>query len=230
MQSDAVHSEPSPMNLVERGDIVHHGRDSVRLQAIWVRPVCAAEDSRFQDAMRAFHYLGALSKIGNTLWSVACVKEDWVALVRFSAAALKCAVRDEWVGWAFRPQFDRLNLVANNARFLILLQWHDPNVASRVQARCRQRIQQDWRERFGFPLLLVETFVDPTRYKGTIYQAANWRFLGFTQGSVRTRTGYSNTPHTLKKVFVLPLHRNTRTLLAHPLVHPHYQTGVPRMQ
>jgi len=56
------------MNLAERGDIVHHGRDSVRLHAMSVRPVCAAEESRFQDSMRAFHYLGALPKIGNTLW------------------------------------------------------------------------------------------------------------------------------------------------------------------
>jgi len=55
------------MILVERGDIVHHGRDSVRLHAMSVRPVCAAEESRFQDSMRAFHYLGALPKIGNTL-------------------------------------------------------------------------------------------------------------------------------------------------------------------
>ena len=153
-----------------------------------------------------------------------------MALVSFSAAALKCAVRDEWVGWTFRHQFDRLNLVANNSRFLILPQCHHQNLASRVLALCRKRIQQDWQDRFGFPLLLLETFVDPTRYQGTIYQAANWRFLGVTKGYARTRTGYSDLPRTPKKVFVLPLQRNTRTLLSHPVLHPPYQTGVPRMQ
>ena len=180
--------------------------------------------------MRAHHYLGALPKIGNTIWYVACFEGDWVALISFSAAALKCAVRDEWVGGGFRHQFDRLTLVANNSRFLILPHWHHQNLASRVLALCRRRIQQDWRDRFGFPLLLLETFVDPTRYQGTIYQAANWRFLGLTKGYARTRAGYSDTPapHP-KKVFVLPLQRHTRTLLSHPLLHPQYQTGVPRM-
>lgn len=162
----------------------------MRLQEILVRPVCSAEESRFQDSMRAHHYLGALPKIGNTIWYVACFEGDWVALISFSAAALKCAVRDEWVGGGFRHQFDRLTLVANNSRFLILPHWHHQNLASRVLALCRRRIQQDWRDRFGFPLLLLETFVDPTRYQGTIYQAANWRFLGLTKGYARTRAGY----------------------------------------
>ena len=202
----------------------------MRLDEVQVRPVCVAEESRFQDSMRAHHYLGALPKIGNTLWSVACLEGDWVALVSFSAAALKCAVRDEWVGWTFRHQFDRLNLVANNSRFLILPHCHHQNLASRVLSLCRRRIQQDWRERFGFPLLLLETFVDPPWYQGTIYQAANWRFLGLTKGYARTRAGSSDTPHAPKKVFILPLQRNTRTLLSRPLLHPQYQTGVPRMQ
>lgn len=67
----------------------------MRLQEILVRPVCSAEESRFQDSMRAHHYLGALPKIGNTIWYVACFEGDWVALISFSAAALKCAVRDD---------------------------------------------------------------------------------------------------------------------------------------
>jgi hypothetical protein len=149
--------------------------------------------------MRAHHYLGALPKIGNTLWYVACFEGSWVALLSFSAAALKCAVRDEWIGWTFRHQFDRLNLVANNSRFLILPQWHHQNLASRVLSLCRRRIQQDWRDRFGFPLLLLETFVDPTRYQGTIYQAANWRFLGLTKGYSRTPVPATATPRTHPK-------------------------------
>ena len=181
--------------------------------------------------MHAHHYLGALPKIGNTLWYVACFEGDWVALVSFSAAALKCAVRDKWVGWNFRHQFDRLNLVANNSRFLILPHCHHKNLASRVLSLCRRRIQQDWRDRFGVSLLLLETFVDPTRYQGTIYQAANWRLLGLTKGYARTRAGYSDIPHnTPKKVFVLPLQRHTRTLLSRPVLPAVYHTGVPRMQ
>lgn len=180
--------------------------------------------------MQSHHYLGALPKIGNTLWYAALWAGEWVALLSFSAAALKCAVRDHWVGWAFRHQFDRLNLVANNSRFLILPHCHHKNLASRVLSLCRRRIQRDWRDRFGYPLLLLETFVDPTRYQGTIYQAANWRFLGLTRGYRRTRSGYSDTLHTPKKVFVLPLQRDTCRLLSRPLLSDCYQTGVPRMK
>ena len=182
IESVAFNSEPSRVTLLEHVGSVHPERDVVRLQEVLVRPVCAAEESRFQDSLRAHHHLGALPKIGNTLWSVACCEGDWVALVRFSAAAWTCAVRDEWVGWTFRPQFDRLNLVANNARFLILPHGHQQNLASRVLSRWRQRIQQDWQDRFGVPLLRLETVVEPPRYQGTIYQAANWRFLGLTKG------------------------------------------------
>lgn len=180
--------------------------------------------------MQSHHYLGALPKIGNTLWYVALFEREWMACLSFSAAALKCAVRDDWIGWTFRHQFDRLNLLANNSRFLILPHCHHKNLASRVLSLCRRRILQDWRERFGCPVLMLETFVDPTRYQGTIYQASNWRYLGLTKGYQRTRSGYSNTAGTPKMVFVLPLRRNTRRLLSHPLLNHHYQTGEPRMK
>lgn len=194
-----------------------------------VRPVQAAEEGRFQAVMQSHHYLGSLPKIGNTLWYVACREEEWLALLSFSAAALKCGARDRWIGWAFRHQFDRLNLIANNSRFLILPQCHHRNLASRVLSLCRRRIQADWQARFGYPLLLLETFVDPSRYQGTIYQAANWRFLGYTQGYHRTRTGYSTRRQTPKKVFVYPLQRNSRAVLSRSPLKACYQTGVPRL-
>ena len=69
--------------------------------------------------MQAHHYLGALPKIGNTLWYIATVEDQWLALLSFSAPALKCSARDQWIGWGYRHQYNRLNLVANNSRFLI---------------------------------------------------------------------------------------------------------------
>ena len=68
--------------------------------------------------MQTHHYLGALPKIGETLWYIATWHRQWVALVSFSAAAWQCAVRDRWIGWDFRHQYDRLKLLANNSRFL----------------------------------------------------------------------------------------------------------------
>lgn len=140
--------------------------------------------------MDAHHYLGALPKIGHTLWYIATWGETWAALLSFSAAAWKCAARDAWIGWDFRIQYDRLHLIANNSRFLILPQHHHRNLASRVLALAERRLAHDWPARFGYPLLLLETFVDPRRFHGTIYRAANWRYVGDTRGFRRTREGY----------------------------------------
>ena len=197
---------------------------------VTVRPIQASEEARYQELMQSHHYLGALPKIGNTLWYVATWEGEWLALLSFSAAALKCGVRDRWIGWDYRHQYDRLNLIANNSRCLILPHRHRKNLASRVLSLCQRRIQADWVERFGYPLLLLETFVDPTRFVGTIYRAANWRYVGDTRGYQRIRGGYSHTPQTPKRVFVQPLQRNTRALLSRPLLNERYQTGAPRMK
>jgi len=179
--------------------------------------------------MQAHHYLGALPKIGETLWYVATWQEEWVALLCFSAAAWKCGVRDQWIGWDFRHQYDRLKLIANNSRFLILPDWHRPNLASRTLSLCEKRLPGDWLSAFGHPLLLIETFVDPQRFRGTIYQAANWRYLGETRGFRRTRQGYSATSQSPKKVFVRALQANAQALLSRPVLDFPYRTGAPKI-
>lgn len=161
----------------------------MNLSQVIVRPVQPTEDIRFQELMSDHHYLGSLPKIGNTIWYVATCKDEWLGLVSFSAAALKCGVRDRWIGWAYRHQYDRLHLIANNSRFLILPHCHYKNLATKILSLCRQRIQKDWKNRFGFPLLLLEIFVDPSRFTGTIYKAANWKLVGKTKGYQRIRGG-----------------------------------------
>jgi hypothetical protein len=79
------------------------------------------------------------------------------------------------IGWDFRHHYDRLHLIVNNRRLLILPEHHYPNLASRVLALCERQLVADWRARFGYPLLLLETFVDPRHFHGTLYHAANWR-------------------------------------------------------
>jgi hypothetical protein len=127
------------------------------LSQVIVRPALAPEEARFQQLMAHHNYLGALPKIGHTIWYVAIVDAQWVALLCFSAAALQCGARDRWIGWGFRHQFDCLNLIANNSRFLILPHCHHQNLASRVLSLCRRRLQADWQARFGFPVLMLET-------------------------------------------------------------------------
>lgn len=180
--------------------------------------------------MQLHHYLGALPKIGNTIWYIAMLDHEWVGLISFSAAALKCGARDRWIGWRYRHQYDRLHLIANNSRFLILPHCHYKNLGSKILSLCKRRIQQDWLSRFGYPLLVLETFVDPSRFVGTIYRAANWDLVGETQGYQRTRNGYSNTRKNPKLVFALALQRNAQILLSNPSLSKRYASGEPRMQ
>lgn len=195
-----------------------------------VAPIKGESESSFQELMGAHHYLGALPKIGNTLWYVATINGEWVALLSVSAAALKCAARDEWIGWDYRHQYDRLNLVANNSRFLILPGFNRKNLASQILSRCQRRIQQDWQLHFGFPLLILETFVDPEYFHGTIYKASNWALAGYTKGHRRIREGYSERTSSKKMVFIQPLQRNAQKLLQQPILDVRYKTGKSRMK
>ena len=199
------------------------------LSELHVRPVERREEARYQAQMARHHYLGELPKIGETVWYVAIWREQWVAQLSLSAAALKCGVRDRWIGWDFRSQYGRLKLIANNSRFLILPDWHRPNIGSRVLSLTERRVVADWQARFGHPLLLLETFVDPRRFHGGVYRAANWLELGLTQGYRRTRAGYSAEADAPKRVFVRPLCRDARVRLTHPDRERLQLTGAPKI-
>jgi hypothetical protein len=116
-------------------------------------------------------------------------------------------------------------LVTNNSRFLILPDWHHPNLASRILSLSQKRLCRDWLQIFGHPILLMETFVDPQYFHGTVYRAANWIYVGATKGFHRTRQGYSNTAQSPKMVFVKPLKANARELLSGPTLPSLYHTG-----
>ncbi len=98
--------------------------------------------------------------------------------------------------------------------------WHQPNLGSKVLALCERRLGRDWQERFGHPLLLLETFVDPQRFHGTVYRAANWACVGLTRGFRRSARGYSEQPQAPKQVFVRALHPRARQRLAQPILDP----------
>jgi len=163
----------------------------LNLREVIVQSVCPSQERHYQRLMEEHHYLGALPKIGETIWYVASLKDQWVALISFLASAWKCAARDQWIGWNFRHQYDRLKLVVNNSRFLILPEWHIPNLGSRVLSLCEKKLPDDWQEKFGHLALLLETFVDPARFRGTVHKAANWP--GNTKGFAGPGTDNSCT-------------------------------------
>lgn len=204
-------------------------RPALNLLDITLRPVAVDEEARFTALLDAHHYLGAVAKIGHTLWYVATWQGQWLALLVISAAAWKCAARDRWIGWERRYQYDRLHLIANNSRFLILPEGRRPNLASRVLGLCERRVAADWQARFGYPLWLLETFVDPRFFRGTCYRAANWLEVGETRGYRRTRAGYSPQAGTPKRVLVRPLIADARLRLAHPVLDPRYHPGAPKL-
>jgi hypothetical protein len=116
-------------------------------------------------------------------------------------------------------KFRRLYLLANNVRFLILPEWHLPNLASRVLALNLRRLSQDWERYYGHPLLLVETFVDAARFRGTCYRAAGWQRLGVTRGFAKRGLGY--VPHGQPKwVLVHPLRPQARESLTAAFLPP----------
>ena len=191
--------------------------------------VAAQDEARFRALMQAHHSLGALPGIGETVRYVAHHRGRWLALVVFSAPALKCAARDRWSGWSFAVQLDRLHLLTNHSRFL-LLPGAPRNLGSRVLSLCTRRLVHDWPARFAHPLLLVETFVDPQRLHATVDRAASWTEVGRTRGFRRQRRGYSYREHAQPKlVFVHPLCRGARARLRAATLDPSLRHGVPKM-
>ena len=200
------------------------------LENIVVTPLQKREEPKYQNLMEDHHYLGAIPKIGETLWYVATYEEKWVALISFSAAALKCASRDRWIGWRYRHQSGRLKLLTNNSRFLILPGYHDENLGSRVLSLCLKRLSSDWIEKYNHPILLVETFVDPERFYGGVYRASNWQVVGQTKGFRRMTGGYSNQTEQAKLIFVKPLHKRAQYVLSQNKLNPHFNLGEIKMK
>jgi len=161
---------------------------------------------RFQRLLKEHHYLGSLKPVGEQLYYVALDAQDqWVALLLFSAAAKHLKHREQWIGWT-RAQCDRrLSLVANNSRFLILPDRSVPNLGSRVLRLVLDRLSADWQGQYGHSVLVVETFVDPEQFCGTVYTANNWVELGLTDGWGRQQRDYYVKHDKPKRLFVREL-------------------------
>jgi hypothetical protein len=169
-----------------------------------VRPARRDEMGRWVELMRQHHYLGFDRIVGEALYYVATESGQWVALLGWGSAAFKCAVRDLWIGWDRELQWRRLQLIANNVRFLILPDEHRPNLASRLLALNLKRLSNDWQRLHGHPIWLAETFVDSARFRGTCYRAAGWQVLGQTRGYSKRNHCYWHNGQP-KLVLVRPL-------------------------
>jgi hypothetical protein len=154
--------------------------------------------------MEQFHYLGKGPLCGAQIrYLVESSLHGWVGAIAFSAAQWRMKERDTYIGWTEAARRANLNLVVCNSRFLILPSVYVPNLASHVLSLCMTRLAEDWTARYGYAPVLVETFVDPSRFAGTCYRAANWIRVGQT---AKART-YPNGKRARgpKDIYVYPL-------------------------
>jgi hypothetical protein len=135
-----------------------------------------------------------------------------LAALLFTSAAGRMALRDQFIGWSDEVRERNLPLVINNSRFLIFPWTRLPHLASHVLAQAARRLPKDWQARYGVEAVRLETLVDPARYRGTCYRAANWREVGMTQGRGRM-DGAHRVAVVPQQIFLFPLHRPWRPRL-----------------
>jgi hypothetical protein len=166
--------------------LAHFQTEADVLDRVTVRLLREDERFEFDRCLQEEHYLGSSVLVGEWLRYVAELDGQWVALITFSAPALHIKARERWIGWSPRQRARRLGLVVNNSRFLVLPERQRyPNLASRVLAMSLRRLSADWQERWGHPVLVVESFVDESQYRGTCYRACGFEAVGATEGFSR---------------------------------------------
>ena len=150
------------------------------------------ERVKWDALMDRHHYLGFKRFAGRGLRYVAERNGRWLALAGWQAAALKCRPRDLWIGWRSKEMYRRLHLIANNTRFVVLAERGVfANLASWMMSAMLGRLSDDWQGQYGHPLLVVESFVDPAQFAGTMYAAANWTCVGNSKGYARCNGHYT---------------------------------------
>lgn len=179
-------------------------------------------DSDFElwnEYVHRYHTLGYKHPFGaNQRYFIVSGAGQKLGCLLFAASAWALAARDEWIGWTEVDRSHRLNLVLNNTRFLIFPWVHVKNLASKALSLAVKRIRCDWRERYGYRPVLLETFVDTEKYRGISYQAANWIRLGETAGRGRMDR-YKKRLLTRKHIYVYPLVADFRAHLKGETAH-----------
>lgn len=176
------------------------------LSRVKLRRLPPEERERFDGLLESRHYLHSAQVGGQSLRYVAEVDGQWVALLVFSGAAPHTKAREYTIGWTPRQRARRLAFVVNNSRFLILPERQRyPNLASRVLALCLKRLNADWQEAWGHPVVLVESYVDESQYRGTCYRACNFKAAGLTAGYGRSSRDYYEEHGQPKQLYLREL-------------------------
>jgi hypothetical protein len=226
LEADGVVSPPprritKPLGTRTRVPVTPQGEAGAGLQGSVrdVAPVrlervgCDAQRRLWRELVGRYHYLGHTVPFGAHLRYLVWASrpaEAVVGCVQLSSPGWRVAVRDRWIGWDDATRRRHLQQVVNNSRFLILPWVQVKNLASHVLAQVAARVATDWEAAYGVRPVLLETFVDSRRFRGTCYRAANWVWLGVTEGRGRMDRTHARTGAEPKDVFVLPLVRQVR--------------------
>jgi len=182
--------------------------------ALQVRMAGAEEKEWFDDQLGQHHYLGAGRPVGDSLRQVVELEGQPVALLVWGPACYALKDRDRWIGWSATQRVERLKLIVQNRRFLLLrAKGQSPNLASQVLGAALRALPAQWQERFGYGPLLAESFTDPEAYEGTCYKASNWEAVGWSAGYGRHRADFYVDNDRPKKLWLRPLAEQGRQQL-----------------
>jgi hypothetical protein len=177
------------------------------LQPLVIQEVRSTPQEPLFDALiEAHHYLGYTRPVGEHLKYLISAQGRPIACFAWSSAPRHLGPRDRFIGWSGSARRQNIRFLAYNTRFLILPWIAVKNLASHLLGHLARRLSDDWQDRYGHPIYYLESFVDPGRFRGTCYRAANWRFLGLTQGL--GKDAQSKRPN-----------RSRKEILGYPLIH-----------
>jgi hypothetical protein len=172
-----------------------------------------ADEPLFNSLIEQHHYLGYEQPVGEHLKYLVYAQGRPVACMAWSSAPRHIATRDRFIGWSAEARRRNIGFIAYNTRFLILPWVRVPHLASHILGRVTQQLSRDWERMYGHAVYFAETFIDPGRFRGTCYRAANWKLLGLTTG--RGKASNSKRPNRpIKQVLGYPLTRKFRELLS----------------
>jgi hypothetical protein len=169
-------------------------------------------ESLFNSLMQAHHYLGYAQPVGEHLKFMVYAGSRPIALIAWSSAPRHLGPRDRFLGWSPEVRRQHIAGIAYNTRFLIMPWVQVEHLASHLLGRMTRILSDEWQRVYGHPVYFAETFIDPTRYRGTCYRAANWIHLGQTQGRGKDDLTH-RANRTLKDILGLPLCRDYRARL-----------------
>lgn len=174
------------------------------------------QEAIFNGLIEQYHYLGYTQPVGEHLKYLVYALDRPLAAIAWSSSPRHLGSRDRFIGWSPRQRRQNIRFLAYNSRFLILPWVHVPHLASHILGRMARILPGDWESLYGHSVYFLETFIDPQRFKGTCYRAANWTVLGRTTG--RGHQDHTHKPNRpIKEILGYPLSRKFRRLLCETL-------------